>query len=79
MNERFVYLLVDYYEEHQVITALVFKEELTREKRIEIQNKINDLKDELCDNEWQFDDILDRLAEVYNFDELDIMPYKFTM
>lgn len=79
LKDKFIYLLKDCYDSNVVFRGLVFNEELTREKRLEIDNKMNEIKNrpEYEADGWQVWEILDELHKCYDFEEVCFEPYWF--
>ena len=69
-------VLKDCYNDNTIYRLLDFKCELDRNKIIEIQNKIDDIKMELCKNDdWEVNDIIVELSNYYEFEIYNISEY----
>lgn len=67
-----IYILVDKYESDMVICGLKFNENESITYK-DIQNAIDDIKEDLTEinGEWQYDEILDELHTIYDFEEIE--------
>ena len=80
MENKFIYLLRDCYDETIVFMGLIFNEELTKEKRIEIECKMNEIKNSPeYIGEWQVNEIVDELHKIYDFEEIYFEPKYFVI
>ena len=67
-----IYVLVDKYENDMIICGLKFdqNESITYN---DIQSTIDEIKEDLTETngEWQYDEILEELHNVYDFEEIE--------
>ncbi len=70
-----VYNVFDYSNE-QVVASLLFKDYMGYDKRVEVQNKIDEIKDGLGED-WQYDEVFDELHKFYDFEELKVSEKSF--
>ena len=73
MENKTIYLLRDLYDKDIIICGLVFN---TDENICfkDIDKTIDDIKNEFRENDyndWKFDDILDELHGIFDFEEID--------
>lgn len=74
-TEGVVYNVFDYSNE-EVVASLLFKEYMDYDKRVEVQNKIDEIKDGLGE-EWQYYEVFDELHKFYDFEELKVSEKSF--
>ena len=70
-----VYNIFDYSNE-QVVASLLFKDYMDYDKRVEVQSKIDEIKDGLGED-WQYCEVFDELHKFYDFEELKVSEKSF--